>query len=1789
MAYNPEEQKCNTNELFNNADGNDDILSDIDDGDNIRHGMWAITPYSVEDGTGVVNEVYDRKLADEIAPLIAEKFNLTLQYIDSGENGVAYDAGNGKVLKITGDKSEAVENLKLIGKKLNYIAQPYVVLKITSKNKQMPETYAIILEKLQTNVNEFERLIDRMNFAFKKILGIDYYDVILHYTDQPDFSVDDDKVNAYLKKNPQDAEFFYGIVRIAEELKKYDIESVDYINPKNLGYKPSGALAFFDVGFGSDVHTQGSVPKEMEIDEDGSSKFSQTDSIGRDDFPAYDQNDTSPSIKNDLNANSAMYNEDLEYNHASDATQDEYIIDERVLSSMKGSSTVNVKKKCRLGGLGNTSAPCNQGDIGNLEIKSLNEEENKLNFPAKYMSGMEDVNDLERLLFNSANGNKAYMIEWAKSVDLSEPIDVSVYQSGEVVFNDGHHRVLAARLQNKNVNVNVVNNRLKPEIWKEYLNRISMGYSPIDINPDRVNLNYTDNYAIPSPELMKRGKEEITMKSGRREDLFKFYLDNAESNNINEEIDAKELEIIRKYLINYFDLNNVIEPASLPIKAGNVRLYHQTDKENFDNIKKERKININNSTGKLNKEPTAIWGKVITNSDENGFYGSPKERYTIEYQIPKNEVVSGMVNRDVTSDEILAFHNPQLFNIEYLVMDDDYLRQFIENPEKFLKYKETSNDSNEYGYYLIAKAIIEYNKNVVSLNEEIDANELYGENSNEKSIQAMIDGKKSIAFVNLTPELSNIVKNNGYRTIKVDQKPNQELNMHIVYYNDALNRERAMRLYDIARSREGYLKAYSPNEEREIGNLLGYTENSIENHIKNKFDKKIPEVPVMPEKSPEDFDLDENIETENEIEFTNDALLNTFLNKLNQKEPLQRNPFIRRELMYGEKGSLEFSRFDKENTNEIELSDIVAYEKSQGVGSSMMKDIIDVADEMNVKLTLTAKPFGNDPNGLKLFPLINFYKKFGFQADLSIFDGEFETEEEYLNYVREYPDEGFDMYREPNGMNEMINEAEIMSLQDLPFKNDVEQMGGKILSVGGAVRDEFLGKESKDLDILVTGIPMEQLEQILSKYGKVDAVGKSFGILKFKPKGATEDIDVAIPRSEKSTGEGGHKGFEVSSDHELPVEQDLFRRDFTINAIAKDMDGNIIDPFGGQEDLKNKIIRIVNPEAFSDDPLRMLRAVQFASRFGFTIEPKTMEMIKANASRIVEIPPERILTEFDKIVKKGNVKYGAVLLDETGLFSQIFGRPPYYSFEDTIYPFDKVKTMGEFVFLLMHNTIESPAEFYKSNLKGDIDTYKEIKGLNAAFEMDSTNPIAARSVAHNMYLYSPQSLQSQIIPNTVQRAAQELLQGKYPKNSIELAVNGNDLINAGLKGKEIGDMQKSLLLKVYGDKVKNDKEELLGLVGGNEDSEPIDEAKNKWVNYKYDGEPFYFDPETLSDAKWQVLTNLLTKMGWQARPYIEWKKYFLEKGAGTIPNDILRNTDSSDSTKIAAIKKVITPNKKPSESQNIITKAKRYFGMTNMFSEAGYLLQDGTMLNFSGQKFGGSPNRRDMDHREVNIIDTDMVEFMALGNIRMQSYGFELTQEPTREQINTLRRFIGSKNGEVTVDFSKKGQYSVEHSVEYQSGTNVSRILNDIVNYYRTGIKPISKPNLTEEINNVLYSAVVLDEQSRAKLLKVFRLMIPEGWEVLADHMTINLGAIKPQFKDDLGDVVDLSVLDYAIDDKVMAVGVEGYPTTNAKAHITIAVNRSAGGKPVMSNNLTDWKEINFKIELKGIITEIKK
>lgn len=122
----------------------------------------------------------------------------------------------------------------------------------------------------------------------------------------------------------------------------------------------------------------------------------------------------------------------------------------------------------------------------------------------------------------------------------------------------------------------------------------------------------------------------------------------------------------------------------------------------------------------------------------------------------------------------------------------------------------------------------------------------------------------------------------------------------------------------------------------------------------------------------------------------------------------------------------------------------------------------------------------------------------------------------------------------------------------------------------------------------------------------------------------------------------------------------------------------------------------------------------------------------------------------------------------------------------------------------------------------------------------------------------------------------------------------------------------------------------------------------------------------------------------------------------------------------------------------------------------------------------------------------------------------------------------------------------------------------------------------------ISYSAVVLDENSKQRLINRFKGVIPEGWEIIAHHMTINMGEIDPEYEKYLGLPVRLAVEDIAMDDKVIAVGVSGFKTNNAKAHITLAVNRTNGGKPMMSNNLTNWEKIRRPLSLIGKVTEIE-
>jgi tRNA nucleotidyltransferase (CCA-adding enzyme) len=210
---------------------------------------------------------------------------------------------------------------------------------------------------------------------------------------------------------------------------------------------------------------------------------------------------------------------------------------------------------------------------------------------------------------------------------------------------------------------------------------------------------------------------------------------------------------------------------------------------------------------------------------------------------------------------------------------------------------------------------------------------------------------------------------------------------------------------------------------------------------------------------------------------------------------------------------------------------------------------------------------------------------------------------------------------------------------------------GRIYEVGGVVRDRLLSKSiaTKDCDYLVTGVEYDELSHLLKQHGRVDLVGRSFGVIKYTQytDGEGHTFDLTLPRREHSTG-WGHKEFAVSFDPSLPVEEDLVRRDFTVNAMAVALDNNeLIDPLNGRLDLENRQLRMVYPTSFEDDPLRMLRAVQFAARFNFMIEPDTFRAIRKNAGLIETISAERIAEELNKLLSLAPTPSSGFRLMET--------------------------------------------------------------------------------------------------------------------------------------------------------------------------------------------------------------------------------------------------------------------------------------------------------------------------------------------------------------------------------------------------------------------------------------------------------------------------------------------------------------------------------------------------------------
>ena len=229
----------------------------------------------------------------------------------------------------------------------------------------------------------------------------------------------------------------------------------------------------------------------------------------------------------------------------------------------------------------------------------------------------------------------------------------------------------------------------------------------------------------------------------------------------------------------------------------------------------------------------------------------------------------------------------------------------------------------------------------------------------------------------------------------------------------------------------------------------------------------------------------------------------------------------------------------------------------------------------------------------------------------------------------------------------------------------VRSLGLDAYTVGGAVRDELAGRESKDADFLVPGVDIEGLRDALSAHGRTEELnvaGRAVGV-RFFPRDrrlrrkVPAGIELAPPRREVSTGPGRHD-FEIVVDPDATVEQDLARRDFTINAMARRLaDGTLVDPFRGREDLEHRVLRTVTRSSFAEDPLRLVRGLRFVSQLDLDLDEETEQQMREEAGGIRIVSGERIggglaadgLGELSKLLLGGRPAKALRLARDTGV------------------------------------------------------------------------------------------------------------------------------------------------------------------------------------------------------------------------------------------------------------------------------------------------------------------------------------------------------------------------------------------------------------------------------------------------------------------------------------------------------------------------------------------------------------
>jgi tRNA nucleotidyltransferase/poly(A) polymerase len=347
-------------------------------------------------------------------------------------------------------------------------------------------------------------------------------------------------------------------------------------------------------------------------------------------------------------------------------------------------------------------------------------------------------------------------------------------------------------------------------------------------------------------------------------------------------------------------------------------------------------------------------------------------------------------------------------------------------------------------------------------------------------------------------------------------------------------------------------------------------------------------------------------------------------------------------------------------------------------------------------------------------------------------------------------------------------------------------------AVGGRVRDEVrtaldgVARPAKDLDYVATGLELDDLVARLQRLGRADVVGASFAVVKVTFDGLT--VDVALPRRERSTGVG-HRDFVVEAGSQVTLEDDLGRRDFRMNMLARALpSGALVDPYGGEADIRGRRIDLLRPQAFEEDPLRMLRAAQFAARLEFAITPQTMAAMRASAPLIGSVSAERIHDELVKLLDESDrPSIGFEIMREGGLLEILFPeiaegigveQNEYHAYDiyrHTLATLDATPpgNLGLRIGALLHDvgkprTKDGP-HFYRHEVLGE-ELTRQILG-RFRFSNELIEDVAAL-VRHHMYVADPAQADA-TVRRFVRRIGSDRLEDQF-------ALRRADVIGSGL-------------------------------------------------------------------------------------------------------------------------------------------------------------------------------------------------------------------------------------------------------------------------------------------------------------------------------------------------------------------------------------------------------------------------